>query len=181
MLFNMNVSLLTDKTRLQEIYDLRLKAYEQSPYSKYINRQKYSSGFFDRLDSFDTTHHYIIEEDNKIIGSTRITVINNLAELQENLQDLNLPQTRPFAFCSRTVVDPNFRSIEALSKLDQATMQFINSDPSIKFALCYLPSKRIKAAEKLGFQQIGTIDYDWGNLEIIKVGAFIYKKSDRSY
>ena len=38
---------LTDKSRLQEVYDLRVMAYEHSPKSVFVNRQIFPNGLFD--------------------------------------------------------------------------------------------------------------------------------------
>ena len=51
--------LLTDKTRLKEIYQLRVLAWEHSDYSKYINRQLYPNGLTDHLDN--DGFHFIMQ------------------------------------------------------------------------------------------------------------------------
>jgi len=49
--------ILTDKSRLQEIYDLRVEAYEKSPKSKYVNKEIFPKGWVDHLDDNINTIH----------------------------------------------------------------------------------------------------------------------------
>lgn len=45
-----NPQILADKSRLQEIFDLRIYAWENSPSLANINKENYPNGFFDELD-----------------------------------------------------------------------------------------------------------------------------------
>ena len=59
--------LLKDKTRLQEIYDLRVDVWENSEKREFVNKQLFPNGWFDELD--ETAHHWIItNDDDKIMA-----------------------------------------------------------------------------------------------------------------
>ena len=174
----MEAKLLTDKTRLQEIYDLRITAYQYSSYSKYINNQIYPKGYSDKLDSLETTYHWIVENNQKIIGSARLAVIDDSGDMQENLTGLDLPAERPFAYCGKTVVHPDFRRTKTILQLDQVVLQFIAENTWINFGLCYVIPERIEAVKGLGFRQIGEIEYDWGNQNRMTLGAFLLQRQN---
>ena len=70
---NFEPIILKDKSRLQEIYDLRVSAYENSPKSEFVNRQIFPNGLSDFLDKRDKTLHWIIEDKNKIKEKVNIT------------------------------------------------------------------------------------------------------------
>ena len=174
----MDVRLLTDKTRLQEIYDLRVTAYQDSPYSKYINSEIYPKGYFDNLDPLETTYHWIIEDQQQIIGSVRLAVIHDLEKMREKLTMLTLPEERPFAYCGRTAVHPKLRGTEVIFKLDRVIKQFIIENDWIKFGLCYVIPERVKAVKRLGFRHIGEIEYDWGNQNKMQLAAFLMDRQN---
>jgi len=159
----MKAKQLADKTRLQEIYDLRVTAYANSPYATYINRNIYPNGYYDYLDSLDSTKHWIVEDSQKIIGSVRAAIVKNISDLKEDLTQLGLPNNETFAYCGRTAVHPKFRNGQVILQLDQLVINFIKEDKEIKFALCYVIPERVNAVKKLGFHFIGSIQYDWGN------------------
>jgi len=169
----MEAKLLTDKSRLQEIYDLRVTAYEHSPYAGYVNRQNYPRGYFDELDSRDSTCHWIVEDERQIVGAVRVAVIYDLKDMHENLDDLPLPEVRPFAYCGRTAVHPQYRGKQVITYLDHAVKQFLVDNPWLKFALCCLIPERIDAVQRLGFRHIGDITYDWGMENKTMLGAFV--------
>ncbi|MEI6949755.1 hypothetical protein V9K67_21390 [Paraflavisolibacter sp. H34] len=172
----LEAKLLTDKRRLQEIYDLRVLSYEDSPYSVYINKEKFPNGYFDHLDPLETTYHWIVEEDKKIIGSVRAAIIQNLEALKDDLPPLELPQNVPFAYCGRTAVHPGFRSGKVMLLLDHAIRRFITDNSEIKFAFCLAVPERVSAVKRLGFQSKGFVPYDWGIGEKTELEAFEFKK-----
>ncbi|MBF9141183.1 lysophospholipid acyltransferase family protein [Hymenobacter properus] len=173
----MEAKLLTEKSRLQEIYDLRVAAYEESPYAKFINREKYPHGYFDELDPLDSTYHWIVEdEQNNIIGAVRAAVLTDLAALEEDVAHLDLPQNVPFAYCGRTAVHPKARGGRVMLQLDHAIRNFIADNSSIKFALCFVIPERANAVVRLGFHSIGFVQYDWGNGEETALETFLLNK-----
>jgi hypothetical protein len=99
--------ILKDKSRLTEIYDLRIQAYEHSNKSVYVNRNVFPEGWKDDLD--ERAVHWVVEYDNTIIASARLAVLYNLDDTGEDIYDFELPDGRPFAYYSRLVVHPNFQ------------------------------------------------------------------------
>ncbi|HEY5370545.1 MAG TPA: GNAT family N-acetyltransferase [Hanamia sp.] len=107
---DLRVALLTDMTRLPEIYDFRLKVWEHSGKNEFVNRQLYPDGWYDQLD-LSAFHWVVINEQNKIIASARLNLFNSFDEFPYYLsvKNLSLPHVMPFAFFSRLVVHPHYR------------------------------------------------------------------------
>ncbi|MFD2941498.1 hypothetical protein [Flavobacterium notoginsengisoli] len=75
---NYSISILTDKSRLNEIYKLRVEAWEASLSSNIINHQKYPEGFTDEFDN-DSIHLIATYADsNKIMSACRVTFFDSL-------------------------------------------------------------------------------------------------------
>ena len=157
-------TILTDKSRLQEIYNLRVKAYEHSEKSIYVNRKTFPNGWFDELDKNEETIHWIIEYDGKIIASARLAIlrdINLIKDLDETFEIYSLPTERPFAYWSRLVVHPEFRNTNAMMLLDNVRKGFLINHPEIKFALCWVTQERRNAILRIGFVYLGDITIKW--------------------
>jgi hypothetical protein len=172
----MEATLLTDRYRLQEIYDLRVIAYENSPYATYINWQSYPNGYFDELDPLESTHHWIVEDKRKIVGSVRAAMLEDFHELHEDLDQLGLPEHAPFAFCGRTAVHPLHRNGKVMLLLDHAVIDFLQKNSRIQFALCYVIPERANAVKRLGFRSAGFIHYEWMKGVETTLEAFVLKK-----
>lgn len=131
-------TLLTDKSRLQEIYDLRVTAYEQSDYKEFINFNLYPDGWSDFLD--DNSYHWIIEDDNKIVASARLTIINHFSDiikLGNEIPETVVPKDRPFCLFSRLVVLNDFRGLGISRLLDQTRIsKFIETNMTFALAKC---------------------------------------------
>ncbi|MCC3158310.1 GNAT family N-acetyltransferase [Hymenobacter sp. 15J16-1T3B] len=168
----MEAKLLTDKSRLQDIYRLRVKAYEASPYAEYVNGEKYPNGYFDELDPLATTYHWIVEDGTEIIGSVRAAVIEDRSLLPEDISQLDVPPTGTFAYCGRTAVHPDYRTGRVMLQLDHAVKDFILQTPSVAFALCFIIPERTNAVKRLGFHPVGSVEYDWGNGAADQLEAF---------
>lgn len=154
--------LLTDKSRLQEIYDLRVTAYEHSPKSVYVNRMTFPNGWSDDLDELDNTIHWIIEDENKIIASARLAILENIEDTNEEFDKFELPVERPFAYFSRLVVHHKYRKIGLADSLDRVIIKFITDKIEIKFSICLATPNRHKALLELGFRTLGDIEFNWG-------------------
>ena len=154
-------TLLTDKSRLQEIYDLRVVAYEHSSKAVYVNRHTFPNGWFDDLDGREQTLHWIIEDGPAIIAAARLAILYNLEDTGEEFGTFALPTERPFAYWSRLVVHPDYRRTMATRSLDAVRKAYLIDNPSIKFALCCATEDRRYAILRLGFQYIGDFTYDW--------------------
>jgi len=158
---------LTDKCRLQELYDLRVTAYEQSPKSIYVNRQQFPNGLSDHLDERHTTLHWIIKDGNAIIAAARLAIINNLADikdLDEALDKYRIPENRPFAYYSRLVVHPDYRRAGLVQALDNVRIEYLKNHKEIKFAIAWATPDRHEALNAYGFKSFGEFNYSWGEI-----------------
>jgi hypothetical protein len=54
----LELQLLIDKSRLQEIYDLRVDVWARSDKNEFVNRDLFPNGWYDILD--DTAKHWVI-------------------------------------------------------------------------------------------------------------------------
>lgn len=153
--------LLTDKSRLQEIYDLRVAAWENSERIGSINKTKFPNGWAEEIDK-EAFHFVVVDETDKIVASARISLHNSLDELPypSAFKNFKLPTDRPFAFYSRLVVSPNNRNRLLLKKLDQIRIAFLKEN-KIPFAIATCKDKRLKSVIEIGFEVLGktTIDY----------------------
>lgn len=170
-------TLLTDKTRLQEIYDLRVLAWENSEKTEYINRYYFPHGWFDKLD--EDAYHFIVEDERKIIASSRVCIVNDISEIEENFSQFSLPPQRPLAFFSRLVVHPNYRGRNISKLMDEVRLNFIkNNDIYFSIAYSNVP-KRIKSLFNYGFIALGAIQHNYGENQKVETNtALIIMLSD---
>lgn len=150
--------LLTDKSRLQEIYEFRVTAYENSSYNQIVNSTLFPNGWFDEVDDF-SYHWYLCNEKNDIIATARLTYFENIEQLKSiglDLQNFQLPIMRPFGFISRLVVDKSYRG-KGVSKLfDELRIQKLREN-RVEFAIAEVRQERISTLYKFGFKTIGEI------------------------
>jgi hypothetical protein len=170
---NMTPTLLTDKARLQEVYDLRVTAYENSPKSIYVNRQLFPIVWFDHLDQREEALHWIIEQENKIIAAARLVLLHDLKDTNEDFDKFDLPPDRPFAYWSRLVVHPSHRRTKAMQELDNIRMKYLQNNSQIKFAVSCVTEDRKPCLLRLGFVYLGDFMFSWDGKAEQKIGAFI--------
>ena len=154
--------LLTDKSRLQEIYDLRVDIWESSEKSRIVNRTLFPNGWFDKLDE-NAFHWVMINEQNKIIASARLNIFNSFEEFPyySGIKHLPLLHAKPFAFYSRLIVHPDYRGQGKSFELAASRMHFCEAR-KIKWAQVYITNERIgKLFEGLGFENIGQAEVNY--------------------
>ncbi|MEO7310720.1 MAG: hypothetical protein ABIX01_09990 [Chitinophagaceae bacterium] len=151
----MTPTILTDKSRLQEIYDLRVAAWESSDRIGTINKLNFPNGWAENIDN-EAFHFVIFDDKNKIVASARISLHNSIDELPYPtvFKEFHLPTDKPFAFYSRLVVSQENKSIFTFKKLDQIRIQFLREN-NIPFALATCGSKRLKSMLAVGFEILG--------------------------
>ncbi len=157
--------LLADKSKLQEIYNLRVTAFEDSPKSCYVNRQTCPNGWFDQLDTQEQTHHWVIEDGHKIVAAARVAILHNLNEIEDlgaALDSYHIPQKKPFAYFSRLVVHPQYRGQGFATVLDTIRLDFLHQSQDLNFAIAWCSPSRKRALANLGFNYIGDFNYTWG-------------------
>jgi hypothetical protein len=173
---NLSTALLTDKSRIQEIYDLRVRAYENSPKSNYVNTKLFPNGWKDHLDECEDTYHFIVQDKNKIVASGRVAIINALekiTDLDDAFEKYVLPQERPFAYFSRLVVLKEYRKMGIPDNLDNLRINFLKKNNLAKFAIGWATPDRHPSLLKYGFVNLGLFNYKFENTDnIISVSFF---------
>jgi GNAT superfamily N-acetyltransferase len=146
---------LTDKSRLQEIYDLRVEAWENSANKAHINRKNFPIGWFDKHDP--NAHHWIIEDEGKIVAGSRICMLTDLAEIAEvDFSIFTLSSARPFAYFSRLVVHPQYRRKGFTHLMDKVRVDFLQSSEAAFALSCSAPQRRT-SLEQAGFTELGML------------------------
>lgn len=155
-------TLLTDTSRLQEIYDLRVDVWENSEKNNYVNRKLFPNGWFDDLDK-TALHWVIINEQNKIIASARLNLFDTLDDYPyyEFIKHLYIPNKTPFGFYSRLVIHPEYQGLGLSIRLDTSRMLYCEAKK-----ICWLQGlatdDRIKNLfEKLKFKIIGQAELNY--------------------
>lgn len=175
---NLKLKLLSDKSQLQEIYDLRVSAYENSEQSVHVNKTLYPNGWSDDLDEKEGAFHWVVMDNNKIVASARLVVIENLTETDGEFEDYAqlIPLERPFVYWSRLVVDPNYRKQGIRIELDKIRKFFLSKNPQIKFALTSVVETRSKHLLELDFEHLGDTICEWNGTSR-KFCLFLYKNN----
>jgi predicted GNAT family N-acyltransferase len=104
------ITMLNDLTRLPEIYQLRVEAWEASPNAYIINQAKYPAGFADEFDE-DSIHLIALSADDEIVSACRLTVFKSML----NYPYIGLPQMSlladvKFGLIGRGVRKPNIKA-----------------------------------------------------------------------
>jgi len=168
-------AVLKDKSRLKEIYDLRTLAYEHSYKTVYVNKNIFPDGWKDYLD--EQAIHWVAESENTIVASARLVILNDLADTREDVSAFELPAGRPFAYYSRLVVHPEFRGYGIGAAMDAIRMSYIKRE-DISFAMAFSFAERSQSLLKLGFEELGIVNYKWCGLPLptTEQHFFIFRK-----
>lgn len=156
--------ILTDKTRLQEVYDLRVDAWENSPESQKVNRQLFPNGWFDVLDEIGL-HWVIFNDQNKIIAAARLNIFDNLQEFPylKFIKNINIPNTTPFAFYSRLVVAPSYQGNSISTNLDLSILDFCKMK-NVTWIIGLSSHRTELMVKKFGFKNFGITRINYGKL-----------------
>jgi len=149
--------LLTDKSRLQEIYDLRVDAYEQSAHSEFVNRELYPNGWFDFLE--EDSYHYIVEVENKIVASARLSILSSFQDfitLGNDTDESLIPPERPFALYSRLVISTEYRGIGISSQIDRVIIEKM-WELRVPFCIAGCRDERLDSLLRKGFLRVGEV------------------------
>ncbi|MBC7862215.1 MAG: hypothetical protein IAF38_04520 [Bacteroidia bacterium] len=148
--------LLTDLSRLQEIFELRVIAWSDKEGSK-INSHSHPKGWSDSLDQ--SSLHWIIENENKdIIAAARLTELQSLNDLpypgifKRYFTDKTL--SSPFCFYSKQVIHPGYRGKRFSNVFDEVRIAYQKSK-KIKDGLVLCNGFRVQQHLKNGFEIVG--------------------------
>ncbi|WP_420384657.1 GNAT family N-acetyltransferase [Roseivirga sp.] len=146
---------LTDLNRLDEIFRLRVVAYEHSDQRQYINSETYPQGFYDDLDK--KSRHFIIENEGQIIACARLISLESLSQIPYyNLNSQALPiGWSPFWYYSRIAIHPDFMKMGLSLLIDE---YIINQLKGQEFYLVILAKVKTQYyRENHGFRLVETI------------------------
>jgi hypothetical protein len=155
-----DINLLTNKSQLQEIYDFRVHAWENSPAKGTVNKTLFPNGWSDSVDEFSLIW-YKTNHLQQIIATARLTYFHSIQDATDigiDLQKFELPSERPFGFLSRLAIDKSSRRKGLSRHFDTVRINQLKKD-NIKFALVEVINQRVKGLEALGFQVIGTVNF----------------------
>lgn len=144
--------ILIDKSRLPEIFDLRVFAWENSPSTSNINRENFPNGLFDRLD--ETAIHWVsLDEAGGIVAAARLAAVNDVSELPfpKIFAGLELPPERPFLYYSRLVIHPDYRKQGLKEKLDRIRLCYKLAN-NFAFSLATASQNRAAQLAKYGWK-----------------------------
>lgn len=154
-------AILIDKTRLPEIYRLRVLAWEHSERSAIINSTKFPEGWSDELDA--TASHFIVEDGGQIIAAARLNILNDICLLpaifQSAVDKQGIALTLPFAFFSRLCVHPDFRNQNLAAILDKARINYIKKQ-QVRQAIVSTISPKAEQKIGKGWRIIGHVSKD---------------------
>lgn len=152
----LRIELLTDMSRLPEIYDLRLNVWEHSGENEFVNRKLYPNGWYDELD--DTAYHWVVfNEENRIVASARLNLFYSLEDFPyyKSVRKYLLPRVIPFAFYSRLVVDPAYRQNGLSRQLYAGRLRFCE-ERGTRWSQVFINNPAIiKQYERSGYINIG--------------------------
>lgn len=154
--------LLTDNSRLQEIYNLRVDVWGHYEKSQLVNRKLFPDGWRDGLDE-NGFHWIITNEDDKIIAAARLNIFNSLEEFPyfSNIKHLPLPESSPFAFYSRLVIHPGYRGEGRSFQLAKSRMRFCEAR-KINWSQVYITNEQIKRRfMEMNFHIIGQAEINY--------------------
>ncbi|MFT3947934.1 MAG: GNAT family N-acetyltransferase [Agriterribacter sp.] len=155
-------TLLIDKSRIQEIYDLRVDVWEHSAKQEFVNRRLFPKGWFDELDQLG--HNFIVTDTNKIIAAARLNCFNTLKSFPfyEDIKQVGLPADLPFGYYSRLVVSENYQGKGISQKLDQAIIGHA-TNLKLKWIVGLSSNRTNIMVQKLNFINHGTANIRYHN------------------
>ncbi len=147
--------LLTDKIKLNEVFQLRVNVWENSPQKIFVNRKLFPNGWTDHLDN-SAYNFIIIDSFQNVIAAARLNIFNDYQDFPfyKNVKHLNLPIEFPYGYYSRLVVSNSHQGNGLSSKLDNSILELADT---LKLNwLIGLASERTQyMIEKLGFVNLG--------------------------
>lgn len=162
---NLAAKPLTCNSRLKEIYELRVTAWEHSASGSVINHQLFPNGWQDELDT-NALHWIITSDQDKIIASARLNVFYRPEAFPyyPSLKQLPIPRQSSFGFCSRLVIHPEYRGLGLTTRLLTARLDYCDAH-DLSWASAFVTCRSVK--EKLGtlgFRSIGEIAVNYHKL-----------------
>lgn len=149
-------TILANPERLQEIFDLRLTAWEGSVRNEIANKSLFPDGWKDMLDE-SAIHWVTLDERDAIVAAARLNIFHSPKAFPYHIATahLPLPLELPFAFFSRLVVHPQCRKNGLGRALYEERSKFCLEN-NIPWSLVFINDPHvITMFEKEGFQNPG--------------------------
>ncbi|MEP1470146.1 MAG: GNAT family N-acetyltransferase [Halieaceae bacterium] len=129
----------------------------------------------DCLDRDPSAVHWVILDGPRIVASARLNILDDKSQLPypDVFNAIDVP-CKSFAFYSRLVVDPDYRSRGYSLALDKIRLQYM-IDNRINFALATARGWRLGKLRNIGFKVVAPVNsgvdprWDLGNASIITI------------
>lgn len=147
---------LKNPNRLQEIYMLRLTAWEGSARNEIANKILFPNGWYDDLDE-SAIHWVTVDGYGTIVASARLNIFDSpqASPYFSATHHLVLPSKSTFAFFSRLVVHPKYRKMGLGRALYEARAEFCRKK-KIAWSQVFINDPCvIKMFETEGFRNLG--------------------------
>ena len=160
-----NPNLLTDNQYLQEIYHLRVDAWEESPYAFLVNREAFPNGLTDSLD--EKAYHFISRKlpEEKIIASGRVNILSSLDDLSKSeaaaFRQFIGDGYHNIGFISRQSIHAAYRRIGLTKAFDHARLRFMQ-EQGLRICIAYANPERLNRLYSYGFVKLGTFTFKIG-------------------
>lgn len=109
----------------KEIFNLRVKVWEDSCFNSIVNKKLFPKGWSDELD-IDGKQLVVFDKSKRIVAAARINVFDSVEQLPffTSIHHLNLPKTRPFVYYSRLVVDAHHQGNGVSKSIDDFVINY---------------------------------------------------------
>ena len=148
--------LVTNPSRLKEIYNLRVDVWEHSGTSQFVNRRLYPDGWSDELDK-TAWHWMIVNAEDKIIAAARMNLFTSFNQFPyyPSMKHIAFPHIFPFAFYSRLVIHPDYHGNGLSRQLVSSRLLFCEIN-KINWGQAFINNKHIIGLfQKLDFKNAG--------------------------
>jgi GNAT superfamily N-acetyltransferase len=148
------VKLIKGNSRLEEIREVRKRAWESSDNADLIRNPDFLS--YINNDEDDDVH-FIIEDGNRITAVARIRLKNDFEQLSV-FENFNLPMDRTYAELERLGTDPDYRGMGLARLIDETVLAYIKN-LDIPFLFVTVIPPRDKTLDRLGYRRLGIISF----------------------
>lgn len=159
---NLEPKLLTDRSRLKEIYKLRVRSWELSDKGGIINQHLFPDGWHDELDP--TAQHWVItNERDEIIASARLNIFNRLEDYPYGAlaSNLDIHKCAPFGFYGRLVIHPQYQGLNLSAKLITSREHYCETI-DLRWRQALVTNERIKnILSRFNFEYKGQIKVNY--------------------
>lgn len=148
------IKLVKDKKKLSEVQKLRILAWESSTKSHFMQDKIFRELM---IDDCSTDYIFYVEEEGKVVGTGRIRMLYDISDLDIKYSNFSIPDKRPFGFCERLAVHPDYRGKGVAKAIDKSLLNLAPKE-GMSFLLTEAVSPRDSKIVKFGWEKLGVID-----------------------